>query len=676
MAQVVSKTVRGKVQSRAPRILLITPPMLQINTPYPATAVLAGFLKAHGCQVAQADLSLGLALRLFSAEGLRQVATVLRARPRRTPATRHFLLHVETYIHTVESVVGFLQGRDDTLAWRIVGGGFLPEGPRFLNSGSRVMGQGVLHPNDAAQSPMTNDRAKHLASLYLDDLADAICEGVDERFAFARYAEHLAMAAPRFDPLLRALKGSPTLIDRMVDELTEAALAEHKPTLVGLTVPFPGTLYGALRIARRIRQISPRTRIAFGGGYVNTELRDLDDPRVFDYTDYICYDDGEEPLLRISQMLAGERVPLLRTCVRQRGRVVRAREEGSGFRVQGTAEPSAFGELAGAQLCKKTNPEPRTLNPEPFLPDFASLPLDRYISLAESTNPMHRIWSDGRWLKLPLAHGCYWQKCRFCDTALDYVGRYVPPRADAVVDQMMELHRHTGLSGFHFTDEALAPALLRQMSERMAARGTCFTWWGNIRFERAFTRELATTMAGAGCVAVTGGLECAHDRLLSLMNKGITLQSAARTCKAFASTGIHVHAYLMYGFPTQTAQETVDGLEYVRQLFEAGVVQSAYWHRFALTCHSPISQTPEAFGIRIRWPRKTPGRTFARNELAYERLPVKGACGQPTIEQLGVGLRRAVYNYMLGAGFDEPMATWFDSEVPEPTLAQDFVARA
>jgi len=670
MVQDFSVTAKAKPQlqggrPRGPGVLLLTPPMVQVNSPYPATTVLAGFLRERGFCVTQADLSLGLARRLFSADGLRQVVAAIRARPRRTPATRHFLVHAETYVRTVESVVAFLQGQDDTLAWRIVRGGFLPEGPRFLTAKSLDIGHWSLGRRNRLAHPMTDDLPKHLASLYLDDLADVIRDGVDPRFGFARYAEHLAVAAPRFDPLQRALDKRPTLVDRMLDELTDAALAEFEPALVGLTVPFPGTLYGALRIARRIRRVRPRTRIALGGGYVNTELRTLDDPRVFDYADTICLDDGEEPLLRIVQRLAGAHVPLLRTLVRRRGRVVQC-----GFPQESVQCPES-----SVQRDVQLNTEHRTPNTNSALPSYTGLPLDQYISLAESLNPMHRIWSDGRWLKLPLAHGCYWQQCRFCDTALDYIGRYAPPRAEAVVDGLIELHRRTGLSGFHFTDEALAPSLLRQVSERMVALGTCFTWWGNIRIERAFTQELAALMARAGCVAVTGGLECAHDRLLALMHKGITLQGAARACKAFAHAGIRVHAYLMYGFPTQTDQETIDGLEYVRQLFAAGLVQSAYWHRFALTCHSPMAAAPEEFGIRIRWPRATPGRTFARNELAYEIVPARGARRHDFLP-LGEGLRRATYNYMLGIGFDEPVAVWFDSEVPEPTLPPDFVARA
>ncbi len=703
------KTPKQNPRGCATRILLLTPPLLQPNTPYPATAVLAGHLQAHGFRAVQTDLSLALLLRLFSADGLRQVEAAIRrsrSSARRTPATRHFLRHAGTYAQTVDAVVAFLQGHDDTVAARILAGGWLVEGPRFRQMRREWQHTGVTQsPRHCVASAPDYDLPKHLASLYLDDLADAIRDGVDPRFGFARYAEHLAVIATRFDPLLRALEARPSLVDRMLDEVTADALAEHKPALVGLTVPFPGTLYGALCIARRIRQLRPRTRIALGGGYVNTELRELDDPRVFDFVDHICFDDGEEPLLRIAQAIAGTRVPLVRTLVRRGGRVVRCgfaheeaapgvRVQGSVFRVQGeiqhptsnTQQPTSKGEPSN-----RPTVQPSDRPPGLSIPDYAGLPLDRYISLAESTNPMHRIWSEGRWLKLQLAHGCYWHRCRFCDTALDYIGRYVPPRADAVVARMLELQRRTGLDGFHFTDEALSPALLRQVSERLVACKARVTWWGNIRFERAFTPELAGLLARAGCVAVTGGLECAHDRLLAQMDKGITLRGAALACRAFARAGVLVHAYLMYGFPTQTVQETVDGLEYVRQLFAAGVVQSAYWHRFALTCHSPIAAAPEAFGLRVKWPRRTPGRVFARNELRYEvveatqpgRHPARSSCSKGAVrgsaadvqQQLGAGLRRATYNYMLGLGLDEPVAAWFDGEVPDPTRRPDFMSR-
>jgi radical SAM superfamily enzyme YgiQ (UPF0313 family) len=389
---------------------------------------------------------------------------------------------------------------------------------------------------------------------------------------------------------------------------------------------------------------------------VNTELRELADPALFDYVDFVCLDAGEEPLTRIAEQVCRRRpTALVRTFAREKAPAGDAARSGSRVAWH-----------AGTTGCRSSPGARRPPAPDFRAPHLADLPLDRYVALVEMPNPMHRLWSDGCWLKLPLAPGCYWHKCRFCDTALDYIGVYRPPRAVTVVAALTSLRRQTGRSGFHFTDEALAPSLLRQVSAGLLAGGETVTWWGNIRFEPAFTPALARLMAQAGCVAVTGGLECAHDRLLTLMQKGITLRSAARACKALSGAGILVHAYLIHGFPTQTAQETVDALEYVRQLFVAGVVQSAYWHRFALTCHSPMSADPAAFGIRLR-PERRRGPVFARNEIPYDEP------GAANHDQLGVGLRRAVYNYMLGAGLDAPLSTWFDMKVPRPLLAQGFV---
>ena len=199
---------------------------------------------------------------------------------------------------------------------------------------------------------------------------------------------------------------------------------------------------------------------------------------------------------------------------------------------------------------------------------------------------------------------------------------------------------------------------------------------GQHSFEKSFTPELCQRLADSGCIAVSGGLEVASDRLLKLMQKGVSVEQVARVTRAFSDAGILVHAYLMYGFPTQTLQETIDGLEYVRQLFAAGLVQSAYWHCFALTCHSPIAVTPADFGIRIRAPRVTPGRTFARNELAYDILPGRDRISARQLVRIGEGLRRATYNYLHGAGLDEPANAWFRFDAPDPTLPEDFVARA
>jgi radical SAM superfamily enzyme YgiQ (UPF0313 family) len=304
-------------------------------------------------------------------------------------------------------------------------------------------------------------------------------------------------------------------------------------------------------------------------------------------------------------------------------------------------------------------------------PTYDGLPLDRYVSLFEMLNPMHRLWSDGRWNKLTVAHGCYWKKCSFCDVTLDYIGRYDPASADQLVDRIEAMVAETGDRGFHLVDEAAPPAGLRALAERLLERHVTITWWGNIRFEKTFTPALARLLARAGCVAVSGGLEVASDRLLKKMQKGVTVEQVARVTRAFTDAGVMVHAYLMYGFPTETEQETVDALERVRQLFAEGCIQSAFWHRFAATAHSPIGQRPDLFGIRLR---PEPEVRFARNEVPFD---------DPTgtdHDFLGEGLRKALYNYMHGVGLDDDVRSWFPrrgkQKLPAAQVPRDLIKKA
>ena len=635
------------------RVLLVTPPMVQPNTPYPATAYLTGFLRQHatrlGVDVRQADASLELFLRVFSQAGLTRTLEKLEARGAAPDTTgipdsvAHLLGESARFLATIDPVVRHLQGRDPSLALRIVGRDWLPEGSRFASLDEHLAGDHDEPLAWAFGSLGLADRAKHLATLYLDDIADAIRDGIDPSFGLSRYAGHLVESEPSFAPLAEALEAPPTLIDTLLDEVTDELAKGHRPDLVGFTVPFPGNVYGAFRMARRIKQALPEAITVLGGGYVNTELRQLAEPRVFDYFDYVTLDDGEQPLLLLLERIAtcerDARAPWLRTLLRRNGEVVYKHDAGQ------VDVPLA----------------------EIGTPTYDGLPLDRYVSMIEMLNPMHRLWSDGRWNKLTVAHGCYWKKCSFCDVTLDYIGRYDPLAADALVDRIETLVDETGQTGFHFVDEAAPPAALQALAERLLDRGVVISWWGNVRFEEAFGSELTDLLARSGCVAISGGLEVASDRLLALMEKGVTVEQVARVTRAFTDAGIMVHAYLMYGFPSQTEQDTVDALERVRQLFEAGCLQSAYWHRFIATAHSPVALNPSRFGITLD-PQST--ATFARNVV-----PFTDPTGTDN-DRLGRGLTSALYNYMHGLGLTEDVRAWFDSNVPPATVPTDLIQRA
>jgi len=300
-------------------------------------------------------------------------------------------------------------------------------------------------------------------------------------------------------------------------------------------------------------------------------------------------------------------------------------------------------------------------------PDYSGLLLDQYISVIEIVNPMHRMWSDGRWNKLTMAHGCYWGKCTFCDISLDYIKVYEPVQAKQIVDRIEDLYTKTGQNGFHFVDEAAPPALMREVALEILRRKLAVTWWTNIRFEKSFTADLCLLLKASGCIAVSGGLEVASDRLLKLIDKGVTVEQVAKVTRNFTAAGIMVHAYLMYGYPTQTIQETVDSLEMVRQLFEAGILQSGFWHQFAMTAHSPVGMYPEKFGVV----KETEAiGTFANNDINY-------------IDKTGIdhnkfsyGLKKSLFNFMHGICFDYELQDWFDFKIPRTKIAADFIERA
>jgi hypothetical protein len=628
------------------RVLSLIPPMTQLNTPYPSTAYLTGFLRAQQVDAVQDDLALALVLALFTPGGLVQVRDRALALPEaeRSASVNYFLDFFSRYHGTIAPTIAFLQGRDSTLSHRIAGRGFLPEGPRFAALDA--------YEDDGSGDPLAwafgalgqQDRARHLATLYLNDLADVLRDAVDSRFEFVRYAESLAGSQATFEPLAQALAAPETLVDEVLQSLTLAAMAKHQPQLVLLSVPFPGAVYAALRIAQTIKRHHPEVRIAMGGGFVNTELRELTDPRLFDFVDFITLDAGERPLLALLEHLHGKRSAqrLVRTFIRSDDHQVR---------LMNWAEPDVPFEDVGT-------------------PTWDGLPLNRYLSLLDMLNPMHRLWSDGRWNKLTVAHGCYWKKCSFCDVSLDYISRYETASASTLVDRIERIVAETGQTGFHFVDEAAPPKALKALAEELLRRQVHISWWGNIRFEKTFTPELAELLAESGCIAMSGGLEVASDRLLQLMKKGVSVEQVARVTKSFSEAGVLVHAYLMYGFPTQTLQDTVDALEYVRQLFENGCIQSGFFHRFACTVHSPVGKDPDAYGIQLV---PLPDVSFAKNDIGFV---------DPTgtdHDTLGLGLKKAIYNFMHGIGLEQDVRSWFPlpkGQCPKSTVGRNRIAKA
>ncbi|CAM4293838.1 radical SAM protein [Gillisia limnaea] len=538
----------------------------------------------------------------------------------------------ERYLQPLDEVIRFLQGKNPTFARQICTDNFLPRASRFEQ----------LDDMDWAFGSMgMQDKAKHIATLYLEDLSDFIIECIDDNFGFSRYAERLGQSANSFDEIYTQLQLPITFIDEITLKILDTRLKLIQPKLVCVSVPFPGNLYSAFRCAQYIKANYPGIRIAMGGGFPNTELRSVSDIRVFEFFDFITLDDGELPIeLVLSNVLDPtpknpEYRLFKRTFLMENGEVT----------YNNTSARADYKQAAVGT------------------PDYSDLFLKEYISVIEIANPMHSLWSDGRWNKLTMAHGCYWGKCTFCDISLDYIKIYQPVAAKLLVDRMEQLIAQTGENGFHFVDEAAPPALMKAVALEIIKRKITVTWWANIRFEKNFTRDLCMLLKASGCIAISGGLEVASDRLLKLIDKGVTVEQVAQVTRNLTEANIMVHSYLMYGYPTQTVQETVDSLEMVRQLFEAGVLQSGFWHQFALTAHSPVGLNPSEYGITPHYK----DITFANNDVDFE--------DQTGIDhsQFSYGLKKSLFNFMHGIGFERPLQEWFDFKIPKTRIKTDLI---
>jgi hypothetical protein len=651
--------------------MLIQPPFVQLNAPYPAVYFLEAFLRGRGVAASSFDHSIALYRSIFSRDGLARIfedvghSPVLRAPPdaesRRQLA--RYMSYRDQYIEWIDSIVDFLSGGDSGFAHRLAQAAEFPRGRRaqafLVASGGRIGA----------------DDARALATRMLEDLGDLIAFALDPEFATVRYGERLARSVKDFRAIENALPGA-YLMKTFYRPYLQRSFAcagpagdgaaggspsdgaEH-PDFVLVSIPFAGCLPGALVAAQEARAaFGARTRVVFGGGYVSTELRSLADGRLFDYCDYLSFDAGYGSLASILEVEAGApKESLYRTMYRDAEGRVRQAGFAPAEGIDGGAA-NRFRVLDRSALAG-------------VFPDYRGVDFSVYLRVVDSENPMHRLWSDTPWLKYRLAHGCYWRRCTFCDTGLDYVARYAPADLEALAAAAHAASSRSGIFGIHFVDEALPIATLLQFARinrgRRADGMRPFSFWGNVRFDASWTADRCELLAASGLVAVSGGIEIATEKGLEMTDKGFHVPGLVRTLLAMKRAGLLVHAYLIYGYPGQTARDIIDSAETVRQLFVSGLVDSAFWHRFILGRHSRMYAEWKAGSRPGLRPIDRAG-SFADNDLAFE--------GEQFFDPFAAPLEAALDAWMEGEELERPVASWFTTagrKEPRPAVRPDYI---
>ena len=689
------------------KVVIIQPPIVQLNTPYPSGAYLQDFFKklksfsnldsqlsfqSDICQTSQnaqnpldlaavkklssatfelakkvgyqidsvewKDLSIELFHRIFSKEGISQLfhntkdkalKMALEAENQGDEITaynlRRYVLTKDSWINWIDKIVALLvenkSGRE-TLH-EFVRSAHVPRGSRMETYLANL------------NREVSVDDGYLLASLALADLADYITTVYDNNFALIRYAESICASDLSKEEILKTTN-SPVLKDYLsplVENLinTVSASQQEPSFLFCVSVPFPGTFAAAMFIYKQLKStFGKNALITLGGGYVNTALRSVNQAELATYIDCFSYDRGYS---FYTELLANG---LPAAAAYQTESVF------GGEVAQGKANQT---KTSSTSSNRQELVEIENFMTKNVAPDYDGIDFSKYPRLADDINPMHRIWSDGAWLKAYLAHGCYWHRCLFCDTKLDYVNCYKPVNIKNLYSSLLEQAKKSGVYGVHFVDEAAPPKMLEDFAS--LNKDKALTFWGNIRFEKAFSRDLADILAKGGLIGVSGGIEMACGEGLSNINKGIDIKTLVFSLAAFKEAGILTHAYMIYGYYNETPQMLIDSAETLRQLFKAGLLDSSFFHKFTLTKHSTLFAEWEAG----KHPDLHP--IFPKNNFTDYELHFKG---EEKSEKYGAPLSLAVNAWMHRKSLDKPVEKWFNFPMPKPTVKKDFVEKA
>ena len=665
--------------------LIIQPPLVQLNTPYPSGAYLLDFFnslyeeKNVKGRVEWFDLSNSFFHKIFCKHGIAHIFNSTFEKALKLSSQyesqgddntafhlRRFISQKEFWINWIDEIIAIVCSSNS----KISGREFAHE---FIRSAHVPRGMRVENFLSNLNRDVSTDDAQILSSLALADLADYITMVYDQNFALIRYAEHLATSTAEFSETIEGLK-APSLNDFYKPLLLEKiASYKNEPTLYCISVPFPGCFESALFSADLIRkECGDNAIIIFGGGYVNTELREISEKGIFDYCHILSYDKGYGSYIRLFDEFKNAACGI--------------EDEKQCFNLKEAFESIFdsrrfynFSYLKNGSVIiplEKENEEYKVLYKKEheyirkITPDYSHIDFTKYPRLADDTNPMHRIWNDGAWLKAYIAHGCYWHRCAFCDTTLDYVKDYCLTDINLLYDSLCVQAEKTGVHGIHFVDEACPPVALQNFAlKNMAVKSSNkipLTYWGNIRFEKSFDRDLADLLSAGGLTAVSAGIEIATGNGLSAVNKGTDMENIVNACCAFKEAGILIHSYMIFGFWSQSVQDLIDSMEALRQLFEAGLLDSAFWHKFTLTLHSTVYEEykkgkyPE---LKILPQKKT---QFAKNDLHFE--------GEEKSEKYSAPLNAALELWMHGEKLSKPVESYFPFKMPKPSIAKDYIA--
>jgi len=522
------------------KVMLLMPPNWTPTMPHLALPTLTAYLRQHGVDVIQRDLNLEVFDAILTRNYMR--GSVARLRERFGPGSNG-------------ARPGGMTPPVERLRWALREGprlaGEVEQAKRVIRSDKFFDGAiGLAAFKTIVEALEVASLPYYPASLHLQSYEAAIPVDSSRALLYGVSDPETNIFLELFRP-----KDNKGIIADIVAE---------QPDIVGISVPSMPQMLAGMTLAYLVKETGLPIHVTVGGPHISMLREELVKvPAIWRLIDSAVVFDGEVALLKLAQAI------------------------GEGHSLAGV--PNLI-YRDGGRICVNERKEPEKISALP-LPDFAGLPLDRYLAPK---------------LALPLltARGCYFGKCAFCNVGYGEPDSFSQLRAEQLVDQMLTLRRMYGVDHIFFSDEAVTPRNLKHLSSLLADVDPPIRWGGCARFEKVLTRDLLDAMAAGGCRMILFGLESASEPIMQAMVKGIELEHMSRILRESTAAGIWNHTFFFFGFPGETiedAQETVNFL-YTHKPY----IHSAALGTFLMERYSPAHRFPDLYGVKriIETPEK------------------------------------------------------------------------
>jgi len=340
-------------------------------------------------------------------------------------------------------------------------------------------------------------------------------------------------------------------------EETVPSILKLAPDLVGISVTYYTQIVPGFALARLIKEKMKNIHICFGGKIISClSERMLENKELLSIADSFVINEGEHALLKLIKRIENNK----------------------------TIEdiPNLIFHN-GNKFLKNKRTFIEDMNALPT-PDFDGLPLTQYFS-PELTLP------------LLTSKGCYWGKCAFCNLHYVTQGEYYRPRdISLIIEDIRNLSNKYNTKYFYFSDNAVSPGVLRDISRLIIKRKINICWQCEARLEKDFTVDLCRLIAKAGCRNLTFGLESGSNRVLKSMHKGTNLKTIKAVLENRQQAEINIDLQFFIGFPTETRQEANQTLDFIVK--NKKLINSvSFGGPFLLYGDTKIFKSPREYGI-------------------------------------------------------------------------------